>query len=86
MPSTMLAWASLSATIRSPGRISPEMSPTLALYPVGKMRAPSLPLKSAISVASRLYRSMVPESTGDPEAPAPYLRTASQTASITSGR
>ena len=86
IPSTMLAWASLSATIRSPGRIRPAITPTLALYPEGKTSAASFPLKSAISLSKALCRSIDPERIGDPDAPAPYLRTPSQTASMTSGR
>ena len=85
-PSTMEAWEYWSQKIVSPERMMLEMKPTLALYPVGNRIAASFPLNEATSRASSSWMSNVPERMGEPEAPRPYLFTASMAACLTSSR
>ena len=85
-PSTIDACEYWSSRIVSPDRISAEMKPTLALYPVGKTMQASLSLNRASSETNSSWTSKVPERIGEPEAPRPYFSMASVAAFFTSGR
>ena len=63
-PSTMEACEYWSQKMWSPERMSAEMKPTLALYPVGNRMAASLSLKPATAFASSLWMSKVPAQDG----------------------